>query len=305
MNVAPDGVDFEDASARAALIERPTTTEFPSVFPLAAYGAWLDRLQELNVRFITFGDLLDKSRDFDHEHGYPDEWARWRKRRDTNRIEVLIQHDVDFVPDFTRRMMAMEAERGIRSSVFVFNELANDFPPGTWYDDTPYHLDDRFLRGAQQAGFVIGYHQNVVPRCDGTMDGAVALFRDDVRALRERFDIRYFCPHGGRGATVDGEMRRNHEIDIPDDLRKSLRWIYNRYALRWSGRWSDGGIRRTEDPERLDALDLMGSFTPTLEPGNRYFVLVHPQWWGYNVDTAFNPALSARPWFRQMLEQYG
>jgi hypothetical protein len=300
---AAAGRDFGDRIARVELLARPAK-EYPSVFPLALYGEWLDTLVARGVEFITYDDLFAECDDRDFERGYPTEWQRWRGRRDRRRIQVLIQHDVDYAPEFTARMMVLEAERGVRSNVFVFAELSEDFPPGSPYGGVPYVIDDRFLRGATQAGFVVGYHQNVVPRCDGTMAGAERLFRSDLGALRSRFDVRYFCPHGGRGAMVDGRELRNYDVPVPADLGDSLRWVYNRYALRWSGRWSDGGLRRLSDPAKLDGLNLLGAFSESLQPGERYFVLVHPQLWGYCVDPAYNPELSKRPWYEAMLRRY-
>ena len=61
--------------------------------------------------------------------------------------------------------------------------------------------------------------------------------------------------------------------------------------------------RRVEARWRLDALDLL-EFVEGMEKGKRYFALIHPQLWGRNVNTEYNPALAERPWYRRMIERY-
>ncbi len=294
---------FDDLDARQSLFD-VRRDEYGSAFPLAAYAAWLDDMLDRGVVFLTYQDLFADCRDRDWESGYRNEYIKWKKRCDSDRVYILLQHDVDFAPDFTRRMVALEADRGIRSNIFLFNELAGGYPTDSPYDDTPYKLDTEFLQGAEAAGWTIGYHQNVVPRCNGTMASASHLFESDVHELRTMFQIEYFCPHGGRGAELDGKFRNNYDIEVPDSLSGTLRWVYNRYGLRYSGRWSDGGIRRVDDVEKLDALDLLGNFSQGLQRGHRYFVLTHPQLWGWNVQLEYNPALAARPWHRELMVRW-
>lgn len=297
------GCAFGDPKARAELLQR-RDDEYCAAFPLAAYGAWLDGLIDRGTVFLTYEDLFSNSDDHDHEGGYAEEYARWRRDRDGGRVHVLLQHDVDFVPRFTERMMVMEADRGVRSSVFLLRELGPDRPPESPYDDSPYDPDAKFLVGAEEEGFVIGYHQNVAPRCDGTKEGAAKLFEQDVQELRSAFRVEYFCPHGGAGGVIDGASLRNYDIPVPASISPTLRWVYNRYGLRYAARWSDGGLRRATDPTRLDALNLLGAFTESMEPGERYFVLVHPQLWGWRVDQGFNKLLAERPWYGQLLDTF-
>lgn len=289
------------------LLDRPAdpASEYASVFPLDGYLAFLDVLRERDVSVITYDDLFAGSDDWDHESCYEREFRRWHaERRDPERIYLLIQHDVDFVPEFTQRIVALEAAAGVRSNVFLFHEINRDIPAGSPYDDRPYDVDHAYFRVAEEAGFVVGYHQNAIARAGTSVADATACFRDDVAALRRHHAIDYFCPHGGPGRTIDGRLYRNFDLDIPAELRGTLRWVYNRYGVRFSKRYSDGGLRRIDDPNRLAGLDLL-AFARSLQPGQRAFALIHPQLWGYNVQPSYNPHLATQPWYRDLCDRSG
>ncbi len=275
------------------------------MFPISAYANWLDELVSMGVEFITYDDLFDESSDWDWESGYREEYLKWKKRRDPRKIYLLIQHDVDFVPEFTNRMIVIEADRGVKSNIFLLKELAGGYPSDSPYDDTPYEIDIKFLQGAESEGFVIGYHQNVVPRCNGTMKGAEQLFLEDVGYFKKYFSIDYFCPHGGRSSLIDGVQTHNFEVNPPKALKGRLRWVYNKYGLRFTSRWSDGGVRRMEDKSKLDNLNIFGQFTQNLQPGHRYFCLIHPQLWGWNIDTNYNKNLSNLDWYKKLTNNWG
>ena len=49
----------------------------------------------------------------------------------------------------------------------------------------------------------------------------------------------------------------------------------------------------------------MNDFLDTLKPGTRSFCLVHPQRWGFHLDTSANPILEAQPWYQQVCTRYG
>ncbi len=295
---------FDDPRALRALVAPGADREYGSVFPLGYYEEFLALLRERSVRTLTYRDLFEGCDDRDHAAGYPREHEHWaRHRRDPGCIDLVIQHDVDFAPAFTRRMVALEALHSVRSSIFIFGEREPGVPPDSPYDDTPYEVDHAFFAGAERRGFVVGYHQNALS-LTGDLDAAVDRFRRDVAALRSRYAIEFFCPHGGRPVEVAGAPRHNLDVPMPAELARSLRWVYNRHGLRFSGRFSDGGLRRITDPKRLDGLDLL-RFARGMEPGKRYFALVHPQLWGYDRNPEYNLRLAERPWVRQAWERHG
>jgi hypothetical protein len=291
---------FADAALLRKMTDPPAdpSSEFGSVFPLGLYRDFLEAIRQRDVQVITYRDLFEQSGDWDYKNGYKSEYAHWRSNiRDPQRIYLLIQHDVDYVPNFTKRMMALEALYGVRSNIFLFHELYESDRPGP-YNGTPYDVDHGFFHEAQRCGFVIGYHQNAFALAGFQMEPAIERFRRDVAALSNLYDIEFFCPHGGPGGEVDGKKLHNHDVPVPPELTGRLRWVYNRHGPRFAGRWSDGGIWQLTDPERLQQLDIL-KFVDSMQPGHRYFALIHPQLWGYHIDKQYVPALAEQGWYQQ------
>lgn len=266
-----------------------------SNFPLGFYKKFLREINRLGIRVITYADIFDQSDDWDYKRHYPEEEAQWRDRSSKDETYLLIQHDVDNHPDFTKRIVAMEAAYGIRSNIFLFNHRYTENGP-----DSAYEVDHEFFREAQKNGFVIGYHQNAFALAGFDLDRAIEQYRSDVNALRNRYDIRFVVPHGGVGAVVDGRQTHNFDVPMPDEFEGNLRWVYNRYGVRFARRWSDGGLRKTRDPRRIKDFDIIQNFLYRLKPGTRNFCLVHPQRWGYNVDTQQNPLLAKEEWYLEL-----
>lgn len=291
-------VTLDDAALRA-IADPPDdpSTEYGCVFPLRWYESLLGEILRRGIVTITYDDLFARSDDRDWESCYEHEFRHWHEHvRDPQQTYLLIQHDVDFAPAFTKRMIALESLHGVRSNIFLFNRFPDDIPADSPYDDTPYELDHDFFAAMQQRGFVIGYHQNALS-VTRDFDAAAAQFERDVRNLRRYYDIRYFCPHGGRAVEINGSAMHNVDVPVPESMRDSLRWVYNRYALRFSGRYSDGGLRKADALDRLD----LAAFLESLQPGRRHFALIHPQLWGYNINRDYNPALNEQPWYRRVL----
>ena len=241
------------------------------VLPLAYYEGFLDALMaDERIRVITFADLAWTRLDRRDKH-YPREWKRWQKRADRDAIYVLLQHDVDAAPERTTAVLRLEAERGLRSNVMVFNRR-HDRPrlaqEGA-LEFTPYDIDVPLLQELEREGFVVGYHCSAVEQALWDLERARAVFADDVRELRKHFDIRFFNPHGG----VPGPAGvNNNSIDPP---RVGVRWVSNRFGARFNAAYSDGRLTARS----LDELDLR-AFVRTWKPGKRYRILTHPQYYG-------------------------
>ncbi len=295
-------ISFDSQSLRQ-IIDPPfdPSSEYEAVFPLAWYTAFLETLLARRVQIITYRDLFAHSDDWDFQSCYRREFENWHRHiRDPERIYLLIQHDVDLVPSFTRRIVALEATYGIRSNIFIFNEPIDDLlADPSWYD-----VDHPFFQQAERNGFVIGYHQNALVLSKSDMDSAVEQFRRDVEELSRSYRIEFFCPHGGRGHEINGRLYHNYDVPLPPEYQRRVRWIYNRYSVRFHGRWSDGGLRRVTDAERLTDLDLVERFVNSMQPGKRYFALIHPQLWGYNINMDYNPALRDQHWYQHVCRQY-
>lgn len=266
-----------------------------SNFPLSYYEYFLKEIKRLGIKVITYKDLFHDSDDWNYRDFYPVELANWNSRRNKNDTYLVIQHDIDNHPFFTKRMLAMEAAYGIRSNIFLFCERYSKNGP-----DSSYIIDHPFFLKAQNQGFVIGYHQNAFALSGFDMSKAIERYRADVNQLRAIYQIDFVVPHGGAGSIVNGKMLHNVDVPIPKELIGNLRWVYNRYGVKFDRKWSDGGLGKSRDIERIRNLDLVNSFLHKLKKGTRNFCLIHPQRWGYNVDTQVNPLLAKEEWYRNI-----
>jgi hypothetical protein len=303
---APPALPLAEAETLRRICRPPDHPpgEYAAIFPIQWYEEFLQLLRQKNIQTITYRELFQQCDDWDYQSGYAHEYLAWRKKRDRQTTYLLIQHDVDYVPSFARRMVALEALYGVRSNIFLFNELYRTPMEGNPPIDLPYDVDHEFFTAAERAGYVVGYHQNALAMADFDLDAAMDRFRQDVAQLSRHYHIDFFCPHGGPGLKRGDQIIRNHDVPIPPELRQQIRWVYNRYGLRFAGRWSDGGIWKLNDTRRLAQLDIINEFVAKMKPGYRYFALVHPQLWGYNISRDYAPALLNQPWYRDVCRRY-
>ncbi|HWB21028.1 MAG TPA: hypothetical protein VG711_12055 [Phycisphaerales bacterium] len=292
---------FDDPAMLRSLYAPPAEiqSEPEAAFPLGFYEELLCEINRRGIQTLTYEDIFKESDDWDHTTQFAKEHSRWLARRDPRTISLIIQHDVDNHPFFTERMLAMEAVYGVRSNVFIFRDRFRQDR-----DDVPYDVDHGFLKQAERNGWVIGYHQNAFALAGFDMNRAIERFENDVAWLRTMYRIQFMVPHGGAGREIDGTMVRNIDVPIPPSLRRSLRWVYNRYRVKVNASWSDGGLRKNRDLQRIRAYDIL-KFVRELKPGTRNFCLVHPQRWGYNVNMNQNPLLANEQWYIDMCARHG
>lgn len=291
---------FDDRGALEAVAYAVQDKEPLCDFPLGWYEEFLREIVARDIEVLTFRDLFEDSDDWDYTNHYRREFKAWGKRRDPQRTYLLLQHDVDNHPAFTLRMVALEALYGLRSNIFVFRHRFTRKEGG----GASYPLDLEALQCAERAGFVIGYHQNALQLSGFDFDRAREIYLTDVEYLRQHFRIDFVVPHGGMGAEIDGETKYNRDVPMPVELEGTLRWVFNRYGATFTSRYSDGGIRKSRDVERLQRSDIIGNFLDGLKPGTRNFCLVHPQRWGKRVCPSFNPILEEQPWHRAMVARH-
>jgi hypothetical protein len=277
----------------------------PSHFPLEYFVDFLKFLRKHDdvIEIITY-DELSWGNDYDYTHNYPKELKNWRRGlykglRDNRKIYVLIQHDVDGCAECTMTLLREEERLRIPSNVMVFNRRIHrrllESTGELQYTD--YDLDYQYLRHLQdESGFVIGYHSNAYEQARFDLDKALLIFEDDVRDLRKYFTIKYFSPHGGARSP---EGLSNNILPIPESLKFSLRWVQNRQSVRFDGQYSDGGLNSPErDPASRDLRD----FVRKWEPGRRYRVLVHPEY--YHTPYTPSPRMIGTPWYDNLLSHY-
>ena len=295
-------VIFDDYQKLRQIYSKPVdvTHEPLANFPLGYYEEFLKRLREMDVEIITYKDLFARCNDWDYKRFYIDEYEAWNKRyRKSKKIYLLIQHDIDNYPEFTRRMVALEALYGVKSNIFMFRDRYTKDNA-----DSSYIVDHEFFKQAEHNGYVIGYHQNAFALANFNMEAAVERYRTDVNYLRKFYNIEFVVPHGGVGKVIDGEKLHNVDVPMPEEFRLNLRWVFNRYGVKFSKKWSDGGLGKTRDPERIKSFDIVNEFLPKLERGYRYFCLIHPQRWGFNINRESNPLLAEEKWYRDICDSY-
>lgn len=273
-------------------------------FPVAYFVNFLEWINERRdqIEILTY-DSLPWGDDYDHEHHHPAEFECWRHQlhtgeRDPSRIYLLLQHDVDDRPERTQLLMQEEDRLNVPTNVMIFNRRLNRLhlqrTGEVVYRD--YEIDDDLLQRLESRGFVIGYHSNAYEQANFDRDLAREIFIRDVRELRERFTIRYFCPHGG---VRDAEGHSNASLDLPGELSRDIRWVLNRYSVRFDGVYSDGAIN---SPRRNAVERDMRNFISTWKPGGRYRILTHPQY--YHTTIRENNRLHGVEWYDEILACY-
>jgi len=255
------------------------------------------------INVFTYNDL-EWNGDWDYKNHYPNELRAWKKSlknkaQDPNKIHVLFQHDVDNCPDRTMDLLEVQEEYGIRSNVMIFNNKIDRKHLKKTGEATPsnYPIDHNRFAELERGGFVIGYHSNAYEQAEFDRDKASEIFVQDVEELRSKHSIQVFCPHGGNR---DENGESNATLDLPVTLRRSLKWVLNKYTIRLDGRYSDGGIRGArQNPESRDLREHVLSW----KPGKRYRILVHPQYYGttYCRSTKLIPRAS---WYSDLLDCY-
>src|SRR6185503_16234483 len=106
----------------------------------------------------------------------------------------------------------------------------------------------------------------------------------------------FFSPHGG---ARDADGRSNLALEPPATLRDSLRWVHNGGGPSFDREYSDGALAGgRRHPDELD----LARFVSTWQPGGRYRVLVHPQYFSRTPRRA--SSLAGAPWYEACLDAY-
>lgn len=274
-------------------------------FPFGYFTDFLRYLRKNSdiVEVITYDDL-PWGDDYNYTNKYPQEHKNWKEQlnkgiRGDQKIYVLLQHDVDSAPERAMAILREEERLGIPSNVMIFNRRINrrHLQETGELIYTDYKLDYNYLRQLQEkSGFVIGYHSNAYEQALFDKKKALKIFEEDVKALGNHFNVRYFSPHGG---TRSPEGFSNNILSIPDSLKHSIRWVHNRKNVRFDGEYSDGGINSlNRNPAKRDLRD----FVRKWEKGKRYRILIHPQY--YHTPCRPSPRMAGTPWYDNLLNFY-
>lgn len=268
---------------------------------LADFLEYLGRHRDI-FEVLTYRDL-PWGEDWDYAAGYPAESAAWDEslrsgRRDASKVYLLLQHDVDSLPERTLAALRVEERLGLRSNVMIFNRRVDrrHYREAGELRYTEYPADHAYLQALESKGFVIGYHCNAYERSGFSRPEAERVMLEDIDQLGRTFALGFMSAHGGHRGP-DGKS--NNSLDLPPAARRRIRWVHNGHGIRVDGGFTDGGM----NSGRRAGQDFdLRPFMRSLRPGRRYRILLHPQYYGDEVEA--NPHLRS-PWYDEVLEAYG
>lgn len=194
------------------------------------YANWLDALIAAGANFITARDVLNG--DIDKE-----------------RCNILLRHDLDDC-DYHENvwpMLQLEAQRGLRSTSYVFaQEAGSDWVRGYWSPSRPFEPSE--LIHFQEQGFEFGLHVDVVGRCfcesnEVDPEQAMRLIDRDLVALREQgLEVCSLAGHGFKWANGVRPMYDNFTAEADysetrgESVPQSLLYHVTTHFLRQGGR---------------------------------------------------------------------
>lgn len=272
-------------------------------FPYRFHTDFIDHIADFPeiYQVITYRDLKWQPDDSPAK-GYPAEKAAWDHAMrsgelDSRKIYVLIQHDVDSQSQRSMRLARYEALRNVPSNIMIFNRRVDRkyLTSSGKVEYTPYDIDFELLRRIHAKGFVIGYHMNAYEQSNYQLERAREVFLNDIQQLKEKLPIEFFSAHGG---SPGPNQINNRDIDLTE-IEQNLIWVHNGITPKFDGNYSDGGINSIKrDPLERDLRD----FVKTWQPGKRYRVLTHPQY--YHDPVGRSPRLSGARWYEEVLATY-
>lgn len=150
--------------------------------PMSYYLDCIDFLRTKGVRFLTWHDLLKGN------YGHSE-------------IEIVLQFDIDGGPKSMYKLYQELVTREVKATIMTH------YKGHSWY---PYDLEDigiDWIQEAENQGWAIGYHNNalsqVFDKCNNLelneeiLNKAVDVFHEDVKKLRQYFNIMTYTHHGG------------------------------------------------------------------------------------------------------------
>jgi len=279
-----------------------------SCMPLSFVSQWLNEISDQErFKIITYNSLnLVPLQENDFNLAAKKEYKEWIKNltnEDSKKIHLLIQYDVDAYPERTKKLLQVNEKYGIPANIMIFHECHSreKLKKYNKLELIDYEIDYEYLKYLETKGFVIGYHFNGYERALFNIDLTSKVFIEDVQELRKHFDIKYFSPHGG---VKDMQGKTNpHCVIIPPKIMKSIFWVHNGKSVKFAKTYSDGGITaKLGEYKPLKERSLI-DFMKNMEPGKRYRILLHPQYYTDNYIFSEYMAQSAE-WYYNLCTKY-
>jgi len=139
---------------------------------------------------------------------------------------VVVRHDVDASPRNEPKIALVESDFGIRAT-YYFRYKASIFKPDV-------------MREIAALGHEIGYHYETLDRARGDKEKALELFRRELTAFNEFFDIKTASMHGNPLTQWDNrDLWRKYDITDLGILGEAYLSVHDIVYLTDTGRtWS-------------------------------------------------------------------
>jgi|GEM_PF-1220672 len=295
-----DKTEYLRANLEPVKISDGSGAYFPRRYLLDFFEYLKTHSDKYNI--ITYDDIPIQDTK-DQEANYIGEFKNWvqtvaKTDEGKAKAHVLIQYDIDSRPERANALLASPHHDDIPANVMLFRDRIDRkrFKKTGELRFTEYDFDMELLKKRMTENYVMGYHTNAYEKSEHNMDRALEIFNDDMTYFHDNFGVKYFSAHGG----VPGPNGLNNN-SLPFDERWVERstWVHNGRTLRFQGYFSDGGHNsEARDPQKRDLRD----FVAGMEPGKRYRMLLHPQYYADN--NTRSERFTGTPWYDEMIDSH-
>jgi hypothetical protein len=174
----------------------------------------------------------------------------------TEKVNVILRHDVDISLKRTIRMAEIQKELGVVATYF-FRLHAEKY---SFEDAIPV------IKQLVESGFKIGLHYETLSQAQGNREQAIQMFKDDVQRLREFVSVSTVAAHGQKGY-------KNR--DIWENIDQEAIQVRSAYDVKHDLYLSDAGGKRLSGYDDKYLFDRIYE----AKPGQIVQVLIHPDWW--------------------------
>jgi hypothetical protein len=191
-------------------------------------------------------------------------------RNETEKIAIS-RHDIDRKPLNALRVAEAEKELGIRS---------------TYYFRYPHTFKKAIINEILDMGHEIGYHYEVLSKCNGDVKEAIKLFEYELNEFRSVTDIKTICMHGSPLSKYDNkELWKHYDFKSYGIIGEAYISINNINYFSDSGRtWGPKNkIRDLKAESNYMANTTDGLITLiNHEIFDQIYILTHPERWASN-----------------------
>jgi len=254
------------------------------------------------IQVITYQDIFSESDDYNYREGYPTEKSQWLNGIKANKIDaskayVLLQYDIDSQPQRTMDLLNHPSHENVPANIMRFAQRVDRRLLKTTdkLEYTEYPLDTELLNRLCKKRFLVGYHSNCYERSHHDNTLAPQILEQDIQSLQKEHDISFYTAHGG----IPCQNKKNNRDVIPlEKTAEQVRWVHNGATPFFNKQFSDGGHNSPlRDPIDRDLRD----FIRNIEPGGRYRILIHPQYYANNF--SLSKRYSGTSWYDSMAQE--